>query len=118
MAGPKEPWSVHEERPLPRRTESSYHRWVLPLVIVILAAAAGSSPGTHGEQPAPAAPAPRAEAPRAPKPAAEPAIRNPLQPPAPEAAKSLPTLENSDSMMRNALAALLGKDAFARLMRA
>jgi len=64
----------------------------------------------------PAAPQPPeqlAERPAQPAPEAEPAIRHPLEAPA---APSLPTLENSDSMIRESVAGLIGAQAFADLV--
>ena len=115
-----EQWSVREDdRPLTRPHRRAEF-WLPALVIgvVVIAAAAyyvlqsrGNlafdlpSPTPSGESP------PLAEAPAA-APAPEPEIRHPidtaLQPPAP----SLPTLENSDSMMRDSVAGLIGNKAF------
>ncbi|HYR36318.1 MAG TPA: DUF3014 domain-containing protein [Burkholderiales bacterium] len=53
------------------------------------------------------------ERPAAPPPADEPAIRHPLEAPA---AAALPALDNSDSMMRESLAGLIGGQAFAGLV--
>jgi hypothetical protein len=57
------------------------------------------------ETPAAPAPQPGAEP--------EPAIRHPLEPSAQAAPPSLPTLDNSDSMMRESVAGLIGRKAFA-----
>jgi hypothetical protein len=59
-------------------------------------------------------PAPLAQ-PAAPAPAAEPAVRHPLEMPA-AAAPGLPSIENSDTMMRDSLAGLIGGQAFADLV--
>ncbi|MBI2754222.1 MAG: DUF3014 domain-containing protein [Betaproteobacteria bacterium] len=103
-----EQWSVEDERPY-LRPERSAFPWIVAGLAIALIAGVGyyhySSPPARDVQPAPAAKTEPAPAPQA---GAQPAIRNPL----PEAAKSLPTLENSDSMMRESLAELLGRKAF------
>jgi len=105
--------SLEDERPY-LRTEPSSLPWVLGMVALALAAGVGyyfysqQRPEEQGRPSAvapPAAPAPQAAAP--------PAILNPL--PEVESA-SLPTLENSDSMMREAIALLLGRQAFDQLV--
>ena len=103
-----EQWSVEDERPY-LRPERSAFPWIVAALAIALIAGIGyyyySYLPARDVQPAPAAktePAPRAEA--------QPAIQHPL--PGPEAAKSLPTLENSDSMMRESLAELLGRKGF------
>lgn len=114
-----EQWSVREDdRPL-TRPQRRAEFWLPTMVIgvVVVAAVAYYVLQSHGELafdlPSPTPPgesAPVAAAPAAPAP--EPAIRHPidaeLQPPAP----SLPTLDNSDSMMRDSVAGLIGKKAF------
>jgi hypothetical protein len=86
------------------------------LGFVILGAAAAAYYYSYYSQqtqvPPPAAPAPRAAAPQA---GAEPAIRHPLDTTAGEPA-TLPTLENSDAMMRDALSGLLGRKSFDELV--
>jgi hypothetical protein len=57
---------------------------------------------------APSAPARATTPPPAPA-AAEPSIRHPIDAPAPA---SLPTLDNSDAMMRDSIAGLIGRQAF------
>ena len=99
--------SIEDERPY-LRPEPSALPWVLGVLAIALAAGIGyyyySTLPARDVRPAPVAkPAP------APAPDAQPAIRNPLPE---QQAKSLPTLENSDSMMRESLAELLGRKAF------
>ena len=102
--------SLEDERPYLRR-ERSLWPWI---VAAIAAALAGGFAYYYFVASAPKpAPAPMAKAEPAPPPKAEPAIRNPL--PEPEV-KSLPTLENSDSMMRESIAGLLGRKAFDELI--
>jgi hypothetical protein len=59
----------------------------------------------------PSAPEVRSEAP-APQASEEPGIRYPVPAPEAEPAKPLPTLDNSDPMMRESVTALVGKKAF------
>lgn len=112
-----EQWSANDERPLPRPSETHYGWWVLAGVIVLIAAAAAGyyywarqappksnevalNPQVVAPTPAPAAPAP------GPK----------LQAPAPEAVKALPSLDNSDSLLRSTLAGLIGDQALAKFV--
>jgi len=99
--------SLEEERPY-LRPEPSSLPWWLGAVALALAAAVGYyfySQRPLAERP----PAVAANPQPAPQAAAPPAVLNPL--PQVESA-SLPTLENSDSMMRDAIALLLGRKAF------
>ena len=104
-----EKWSVEDERPY-LRPEPSAFPWIVAALAIALIAGVGyyyyeSQPAREVRRAPPAkaepAPAPQAET--------QPPIRNPLPE---QEAKSLPTLENSDSMMRESLAALLGRKAF------
>jgi len=103
-----EQWPLEDERPYLRPEEPSAFPWIVAAITIALVGGIGYyyfSPAPKPE------PAPAAKTEPAPAPQAEttPAILNPL----PESeAKSLPTLENSDSMMRESLAALLGGKAF------
>lgn len=114
-----EPWSAREDdRPYlrpPRRAEF----WLPALAIGLVAAAAiawyvvqsrGGLSFDLGSPPPSAAPAPSVTAPPPAPP--EPAIRHPLDETAQAPAPSLPSLENSDSMMRESLAGLIGRKAF------
>jgi hypothetical protein len=69
--------------------------------------------------PPPAAPPPVAEAPKA-QPPAPPPVRHPIEAvqPAPSAAEKLPTLDESDAAMQDALAGILGRDAFGKFLEA
>jgi len=111
-----EEWSVRDDdRPLLRPKAS--RTWPLVLGVAVLAAAAGGfyyylkqhAPRVP-EAPPPALPAQVAPAPAPAVP--QPAPMGRLEAPEPEAAKPLPTLDNSDSMMRELLAGLLGRKAF------
>jgi Protein of unknown function (DUF3014) len=109
-----EQWSVDEERPY-LRPQRSFYSWIVGALALALAGAVGYYYYYFYFQPtAPASSAPLTEAPLAPQaeaPAAPPqaGVRNPLRE---AAAGSLPTLENSDSMMRESIAGLLGRKAF------
>jgi hypothetical protein len=106
-----EQWSARDDAPNLRRPESSPVGWIA-LAIAIIAVGAGGYYYWQQEQPrAPAAEKPALRTEAAPKPDAEPAIRHPLDT-AQSANRSLPTLENSDSMMREALSGLLGRRPF------
>ena len=109
-----EPWSARDDSPYSRRPETSPRWWVVLLLVVLGAGAAGYYYWQQKRElpPATAKPEPRTDA--APQPGAEPAIRHPLA--ARSDTATLPTLENSDSMMREALAGLLGRKPFDQLM--
>ena len=106
---------MREDRPYSRPPASSSPWWAFALGVALLGGAAALYYfWPRGEGPAPLRqPTPAAQAPAAP---AEPAIRHPLVTPGAEAAKGLPSLDNSDSMMRDALSALLGAKPFAQLV--
>jgi DUF3014 family protein len=97
-----------DERPR-RRPEPGAFPWIEAALAIALAAgtiylfyyfqAGRDAPPTPAAKSAPA-PAPQAEAP--------PAIRNPL----PDSDAKLPTLANSDSLMRESLVELIGRKAF------
>jgi Protein of unknown function (DUF3014) len=109
-----EPWSVREDDRPYLRAPRSAEFWLPALVVVlIVAAAAGYYYYLQSREPAflvppPSAPQPAPAAP--PQPSAEPAVRHPLD--AAAQAPSLPTLANSDSMMRDSVAGLIGRKAF------
>lgn len=115
-----EQWSVREDdRPYVRPQRSAAEFWLPALVIavVICAATAYYFLQSRGElafdlpSPTPPdAPAQVASAPPAPPP--EPAIQHPLDTAAEPPPASLPSLENSDSMMRESVAGLIGRKAF------
>jgi len=109
-----------EDRPYRRPERDAFTRNAL-LVIAGCAAAGGIAwvflgrletqpPAPPPEPPAAAAPATKAAAPNE----AQPAILHPLPPPA-EAA-SLPTLAESDTLLRRMLVALIGREAFEALV--
>jgi hypothetical protein len=110
-----------DDRPLVRR-ERSAEFWLPALAILLIAAAAAAyyflqarlsaySLGEPAKSEAPLAAAP-APAP-APAPPPEPAIRHPLETAGEAAPPSLPTLENSDTMLRESVSDLIGRKAFA-----
>jgi hypothetical protein len=113
-----EQWSVREDdRPYVRQQRSEY--WWPALVVAVVVAAAGGYYflQSRGElafdlpsPTSPDAPAPVAATPQAPAPA--PAIQHPLDSAAQAPAPSLPNLDNSDSMMRDSVAGLIGRKAF------
>jgi len=111
----EERWRARDDSPYPRDSESSRSSrwgWALALLLTLIGGAAGIYYFWPPPAPVPEAPAP---APVAEKPApapAEPAIRHPLETPTAEAAQGLPSLDNSDSMMRDALTGLLGAKPF------
>jgi hypothetical protein len=111
-----EKWSVHEEDRPYIRPARSFNHWYA-VAAIGLAAWLGALYFRYWLEPHLAPPPPAAEAPAAiaPAPATDPAIRHPLAAtPAPEG--SLPTLENSDSLMRDSVSRLIGGKAFADLV--
>ncbi|HEX6321710.1 MAG TPA: DUF3014 domain-containing protein [Burkholderiales bacterium] len=117
-----EQWSARDDNPYVRRPEpSSSPWWLWVLMIVLLGAGAGyyfwqQDRPLLSQQPEPiAVPEPRAEAP---KDEEEPVVRYPVPAAAEESpAKPLPTLENSDPMMRESASALVGRKAFEAMVR-
>jgi hypothetical protein len=119
-----EQWSVRDDSPYLRRAEpSSSPWWIWTLLFVLLLGLAGGGlyyllqdAPLEPPQPAPLAtsqPAP-ADVPKEEEP---PAVRYPV-PVAEEApAKPLPTLDNSDAMMRESVAGLVGRKAFEAMVR-
>lgn len=116
-----EQWSVRDDSPYRRQPEppSSAPWWVLFVAGTLAAVAAAYyfwPEKPQPQQPASAtAPHPPAEAP-APQASAEPATRYPVPAPAAEPAKPLPTLENSDPMMRDTVTGLVGRKAFEEMV--
>ena len=114
-----ENWSVREDdRPYVRPARQS-HLWLYVLLGIAALVAVGGYlyyDRLLNSQLEQAAPPPVAQRPAepAPAPAANPgAIRHPLQA---EHAEGLPKLENSDSMLRNSIAELMGRKAFADMV--
>lgn len=99
--------SLENEGPYLRPEERSAYPWIAAAFAIALVGGIGYYYSLPAPKPEPA-PAAKTE-PAPPPQTAKPAIANPL--PEPEA-KSLPTLENSDSMMRESIAGLLGGKAF------
>lgn len=113
-----EQWSVREEdRPYVRPSHQS-NKWLYAgLGAAVLLAVAGYVyyDRVLNKPAEPAAPPPVAQSQPAPAPAAapEPAVRHPV---AEEPAQGLPTIENSDSMLRDQIAQLMGRKAFSDLV--
>src|SRR5260221_1436589 len=107
-----DPWSAHEDDRPYIRPVRSFNPW-LAVAAIGIAAWLGAFYFRYSlEQPT--APAPSAAPPPAvPAPTAEPAVRHALETPA---SSSLPTLENSDSLLRDSAAGLIGKQAFSDLV--
>ena len=108
-----EDWSVREDDRPYVRPARSFNPWLAVAAIGALAWALAFYFRTWTE-PAPPAPPPAAEA-QAPAPAPEPAIRHPLEA-ASDAPATLPSIENSDSMMRDSVSRLIGGKAFADMV--
>ena len=113
-----EHWSDRNDNPYVRRAEpSSTPWWLLLLMVVLLGAGAGYYFWTQREAQPPAplvTSEPPAEA--APQASAEPAVRYPVPAAEEEPVKPLPTLENSDAMMRESVTGLVGRKAFEALV--
>ena len=108
-----EQWSVEHDRPYVRPQPSPYPWIVALLALALAAAAAGYYYYFQPKEQAPSGPvtqpAPQEAPPAAPQAKAPESVKLP----APEAtARPLPTLDNSDSMMRETIAGLLGRKAF------
>ena len=111
-----EKWSVQDDDRPYIRPGRSFNPWYA-VAAIGLAAWLGALYFRYWLEPHVSSPPPAAAAPAAvaPAPEAEPAIRHPLAAtPAPEG--SLPTLENSDSLMRDSVSRLIGGKAFADLV--
>jgi hypothetical protein len=116
-----EQWSARDDNPYLRRPEpSSSPWWLWALMIVLLGAGAGyyfwtQDQPLESQQPAPLATPPAA--PDAPEVAEPPAVRYPVPVAEEEPARTLPTLENSDPMMRESVSGLVGRKAFEAMVR-
>ncbi len=114
-----EQWTVRDESPYQRDIESPSQPWWILIVAGILAAVAATyyfwpqpRPAQAPEAPAAAAaPAPASEAPAA-QASAQPGPHYPVPAAETQPEKPLPTLENSDPMMRETVSSLVGKKAF------
>jgi hypothetical protein len=116
-----EPFSVRDDdRPIVRR-ERAAEFWLPALAVLLVIAAAAAyyflqprlAAFSFGEPEKSEAPLAAAAPAPAPTPPPEPAIRNPLDTTEQAAAPSLPTLENSDTMLRESVSGLIGRKAFA-----
>jgi Protein of unknown function (DUF3014) len=111
-----ENWSVQEDDRPYMRPARSFNPWLAVAAIGAIAWALAISFRTWFAPAPPPAPPAAASALEAPAPAAEePAIRHPLGASS-EAPAPLPTIENSDSMMRDSVQRLIGGKAFADLV--
>lgn len=118
-----EQWTAGNNRPDLMPPEPA-PKWRVPLIALsVLAAAVVAYYGYEYWQmrqaqtppsPVAAAPAPDTAA-SAPEDAPEPAVRHPVET-APAEAAALPTLDNSDAMMRESLSGLLGRKSFEELV--
>jgi hypothetical protein len=114
QGGGMEEWSIEHEGPH-LRSERSALPWIVAALVVAVVAGLAYAYYRYVLRPETPAPAAKTEAAPAPQAKAPPPTRHLLPEPAPEA-KPLPTLENSDSMMRGWLAGLLGRQAFDRFV--
>jgi len=108
-----------DDRPLfaPRRPPV---RWGVPMAIAVILTAAAVAYYLWQQRPEPqrlAAPAPAAAPQSAPKASVEPRIEHPIEAPNAPAAAPLPALAESDSMVHEALAAIVGAPRFDALLR-
>ena len=108
-----ENWSVREDDRPYIRPVRSFNPWLAVAAIGALAWALAFYFRMWLE-PSPPPPAPAVEAPAS-VPAPQPAIRHPLEG-GNDAPASLPSLENSDSMMRDSVSRLIGGKAFADMV--
>jgi len=117
-----EQFSARDDSPYLRRPEpSSSPWWLWVLMIVLLGAGAGyyfwtQDQPLESQQPAPLA-SPEPPAPIAQKEAEQPAVRYPVPAPEEQPDKPLPTLANSDPMMRESVSGLVGRKAFEAMVR-
>jgi hypothetical protein len=113
-----EKWTVQDDRPNNLAPAGSSFPWI-PLLIV-LALGIGAAAYYYAGLEKPAAPVAQPEAPKAAEKAAaapEPAVRHPVPPMAVgEAPKSLPSLDQSDAMMRESISGLIGAKPFADMV--
>jgi hypothetical protein len=109
-----EPWSARDDAPFERRPESAAPAWMLVVLVIVAIAATGyylwwlnESRVSYEPPPAPAV-LPGSEAPAADAPEVA-AVAEPV--PAPRSVP-LPSLDNSDPMMRDTVSGLVGRQAF------
>src|SRR5262245_13331070 len=108
-------WSAGDERPVFRETRPFHLWWAFFLVLALAGAGAAYYflhlrdfvvPPPDASAPAVAPPAPAEAKSEAPRPAEEP----------PAQAKGLPSLENSDAMIRESVSGLVGRKAFSSMV--
>lgn len=115
-SGNRKAWSAGEDRPYVRPAEPpDWSAWLLAIAVIAAAGLYGAWHFYGGLlSPARLPQAPAASS--APAEPGAPAVQYPIQGPTADAAASLPTLDNSDSLMRRALSGLLGREAFERFV--
>src|SRR5687767_13960290 len=100
-------WSARDDRPYFREGRSAYVWWIFFLVLVLAAGATAYYFGSQRELlglPPLASTQPRSEVPPPAEPKSEPPQRSEAGPA--ESAKALPSLENSDALMRETVSGL------------
>ena len=107
-----EPWSAHEDDRPYIRPARSFNPWLAVAAIGVVAWL-GAFYFRYSLEPVAPTPVAQSSEPAAPPPSPEPAIRHALETPP---STSLPALDNSDSLLRDSAAGLIGKQAFADLM--
>jgi hypothetical protein len=107
-----EQWTARDDAPYVRRTESPAPAWILVALVILAIAGTGYYFWQQNQARAPEPPAMAQTAPR-PDPAPEAAAPETMaEPAAAQRATPLPTLDNSDPMMREAVSGLVGREAF------
>jgi hypothetical protein len=120
--GDMEQWSVRDDDRLDQARARNPYAW--PMAALGIALIVGCSGFYYyyflRAQPAPSVPAavapPLAEPAPAPQADAQPAIRHPLVMPQAEVPQALPSLDDSDPLMRDSLTGLIGGRAFAQIV--
>jgi hypothetical protein len=120
-----EPWSARDDSPYVKpREPSSSPWWLWVLMIVLIGGGIGyyfwkqEQQPPASQEPAPPLAAPQPAPPDAPaqKPE-EPAVRYPVPTAEETPSKPLPSLQNSDPMLRESIVGLLGRKAFEAMVR-
>ena len=119
-----EQWPARDDNPYTKRREPSSNPWWLWVLMIVLV---GGGIGYYfwkqdqpqvSQEPAPPLATPQPAPPDAPpEKAEEPAVRYPVPTAEETPSKPLPTLQNSDPMLRQSLVGLLGRKAFEAMVR-